>query len=98
METKTATLSETERNALEFLLNANGLGSVLASEIPDKNEKDVFGNTVAGMRVYIKLEARGFVIITEEDPFELEDGSEFQYTNEVYITDAGREALKITAS
>jgi hypothetical protein len=94
MEQKTAVaLSEAERNALEFLVRASG-GSVLTSEIPDKNEKDVFGNIVAGMKVYQKLEDRGLVIITDEEPFELEDGEPFQFTNEVYITDDGRNILR----
>ena len=85
-------LSEAERAALEFLVR-NG-GSVLTSSVPDKNEKDVFGNIEAGAKVYVKLEGRGLVIITEEDPFILEDGTEFTYTNEFYITDEGRAALR----
>ncbi len=84
-------LSEAERNALEFLIR-NG-GSVLTSSVPDKNEKDMFGNVEAGAKVYVRLEGRGFVIITEEDPIILEDGTEFTYTNEFYITDEGRAAL-----
>jgi len=92
METKTAALSEAKHNALALLVRSGG--SVLTSSIPDKNEKDVFGNIEAGMKVYTKLEARGLVIVTEEEPFELEDGTEFQFTNEIYITDEGREALR----
>lgn len=83
-------LSEAERNALAFLIR-NG-GSVLTSSVPDKNEKDAFGNIEAGVKVYVKLEGRGLVIITEEDPITLEDGTEFTYTNEFYITDEGRAA------
>jgi len=90
MEVKTA-LSETERNALEFLIR-NG-GSVLTSSVPDKNEKDVFGNVEAGIKVYLKLETRGLVVVTEEDLIILEDGTEFTFTNEVYITDEGRSSL-----
>ena len=54
----------------------------------------MFGTIEAGIKVYMKLETRGLVFFTEEEPFELEDGEEFQFTNEIYITDEGRAALR----
>jgi hypothetical protein len=87
----TVKLSEAEHNALSLLVRSGG--SILTSAIPDKNEKDVFDNVEAGIKVYVKLETRGLVVVTEEEPFELEDGTEFQFTNEVYITDEGRHAI-----
>lgn len=81
-------MTEAESNALRFLA-AHG-GSVLISAIPDKNEKDVFGGIVPGIRVYQKLEKQGLLIITEEEPEE--DG--FQWTPMVELTDSGKLAAK----
>jgi hypothetical protein len=85
-------LSEAEYTALKYLVRERG--SVLTSAIPDNNDEDVFGNVLPGMRVYTKLDKRGLVMITEEEPIIL-DGEEFTFTNEVYITDAGRDALVV---
>lgn len=88
-------LSCNERLALELLADAGG--GVLVSNVPDRNERDVvFGNVTPGHPVYRKLEKRGLVFYTEEDALDLPgdalDG--FQFTAEIYLTDAGREALK----
>jgi hypothetical protein len=40
------------------------------------------------MPVFRKLERKGFVFFTEEDPIKLEDGTEFTYTNSVILTDS----------
>jgi hypothetical protein len=88
------TLSSTEREALQILLR-NG-GGVLTTSVPDKNEKDaVFGTVTPGHHVYKKLEKKGFVFYTEEEPM-CDPGGEldgFTFTNEIYITDEGRDAL-----
>lgn len=88
-----STLSGTEIRALEFLSQHGG--SVLVTQIPDRNERDVFGDVTPGMAVYLRLEKRGLVICTEEDPLDLPgdplDG--FQFTPEVYITDEGKADL-----
>ncbi len=92
MEVETAEkLSEAERNALEFLCQQGG--GVLTSAIPDKTVTDWSGSKIAGMAIYEKLDKRGLVVITEEDPMLLDDGEEFTFTNEIYITDKGRNAL-----
>lgn len=80
-------LSEMELAALEFL--ARHGGCVLVTAIEDKNERGMFGEKVAGMRVYQKLDRRGLVLLTEE-PID-EDG--FQFTPMAETTDAGRAAL-----
>ena len=80
-------LSEAEQSALELLKNEGG--SMLTSKIPDKNERSIFAGTFGiepGMAVYKKLEKKGLVFFTEEEP--MEDG--FVFTNEVYLTDEGK--------
>lgn len=76
-------LSEAELNALE-LLKGRG-GEMLTSEIDAKNSRDVFGCIVPGMSVFRKLEKKGLVYFTVEDPVTLADGSEFTYTNSVCL-------------
>lgn len=89
-------LSENERCALELLVHAGG--SVLTTSVPDKNSRDVvFDTAIPGHGVYRKLEKRGFVFYSVEDPIDLPgdpiDG--FVFTNEIYITDEGRDVLKV---
>jgi hypothetical protein len=76
-----------EQLALEFLAG-NG-GCVLVTSIPDSNEKGMFGEKIAGMRVYQKLDRRALVLLTEEPVGE--DG--FQFTSMAELTDTGRAAL-----
>lgn len=91
------TLSENEIRALEIL--ASGGGAVLVSTVPERNERNerdvVFGNVTPGHSVYKKLERAGLVFYTEEEPMAMLgdplDG--FQFTSEIYLTDAGRTAL-----
>lgn len=85
-------LTPNERRALEIVRNYGG--SVLISIVPDKTEKGVFGDIEPGLSIYVKLAKRGLVVITEEDPITLEDGSEFTFTPAIEITDEGLEALK----
>lgn len=73
-------LSEAEEAALDFLKSKGG--SVLVTQVPDTNERDhVMGTIVAGIKVYEKLERKGYVIITEEEP--MEDG--FVFTNMIEL-------------
>jgi hypothetical protein len=84
-------LSSSEFAALELLISKGG--AVLASTVPDKNEKQIIAGTfytVPGHGIYKKLEKKGLVFYTEEDP--MDDG--FVFTNEIYTTDEGREAVK----
>ena len=71
-------LSETEHAALDFLKSHGG--SVLVTQVPDKTTKDFMG-IVAGIAIYRKLERKGYVIITEEEP--MEDG--FVFTNMIEL-------------
>lgn len=87
-------LSENERRALDLLICAGG--AMLTSSVPDCNNKDIiFGTIEPGHRVYRKLEQKGFVLYTVEDPLEMPgdplDG--FVFTNEIYITDEGRAVM-----
>ena len=73
-------LSEMEREALEWLKGQGG--SVLVTTIPEKNTRGVFGME-PGMTVFKKLAKKGLVIITEEEPFQLDDGTWFEFTPSV---------------
>jgi len=71
-------------------------GSVLTTSVPDKNEKDsIFGTVEPGTPVYKKLEKKGLVVFTEEDP--VDDPTDpldgFVFTNEIYITEEGLRLL-----
>ena len=80
-------LSEFEVLALE-LLSQRG-GCILTSRIPERNEKSFLGTGEAGMPVYKKLEKRGFVNLTQEDP----DDDGFAFTPMAELTEAGATAL-----
>lgn len=79
-------LSEMEIAALGFLVNRGG--SVLVTAIPDKTEPGLFGEKMPGMPVFKKLDKRGLVVLTEEEP--MEDG--FQFTPMAELTDTGKAA------
>ena len=73
-------LSSSEKEAIEWLKLKGG--SMLISEIPEKNVKSLaFGNIIPGMAAFKKLEKKGLVFFTEED----EDVSEFDWTLEVHL-------------
>ena len=69
-----------EHQALEWLKGQGG--SVLVSAIQEKNTRGVFGFE-PGMTVFKKLAKKGLVIITEEEPIQLDDGTWFQFTPSV---------------
>lgn len=73
-------LSEMEREALEWLKGQGG--SVLVTAVPEKNTRGVFG-IEPGMTIFRKLEKKGLVIITDEEPIQLDDGSWFEFTPSV---------------
>lgn len=73
-------LSEAEWEALQWLRSCGG--SVLASQVPDRNERGDFGQVVPGMGVYRKLVKKGLVTITEEDG---------DFTPAIELTQQGRE-------
>lgn len=76
-----------EKQALMFL-SSHG-GSVLTTAVPEKNDKDMWGEVIAGLNVYKKLDKQGLVIVTEEEPDE--DG--FTWTPMIELTDAGKLAI-----
>lgn len=86
-------LTEAEESALSYL-KANG-GGVLTTSVPDKNERNVFGDIEAGLATYKKLERKGLVFFTIEDPVDDPGGplDGFVFTNEIYITEEGEAAL-----
>lgn len=77
-------LSEAEEAALELIKRE---GCILESRISERTEHDVFGNAVPGMRVFRKLESKGLIFFTEEEPLILDDGTEFYFTPLVYINE-----------
>lgn len=89
-------LSENEMTALQLLVD--GGGSLIEWRVPETNEKDpVFGTVTPGHTTYRRLEKMGLVFYTEEEPCDLPgdplDG--FCFSREIYIDDAGREALRV---
>jgi len=76
-------LTELEIIALEVLAQAGD--SMLVSKIPDRKISGMFGPE-PGMATYKKLEKKGLLFFTEQDS--MPDG--FQFTEEVYLTDAGK--------
>lgn len=69
-----------EQHALDWLKGEGG--SVLVTSIPSTNTRGVFGME-PGMTIFKKLAKKGLVIITEEEPIQLEDGSWFEFTQSV---------------
>jgi hypothetical protein len=70
-------LSEMEQAALVWLKGQGG--SVLVTCVPATNTRGVFGME-PGLSVFKKLAKKGLVIITEEEPVQLDDGSWFTFT------------------
>ena len=88
-------LSAAEKAALQLLQEEGG--SLIEWRVPETTEKDpVFGTVIPGITVYRTLERMGLVFFTVEESFDLLgdplDG--FQFSCEIYITDAGKELLR----
>ena len=82
--------SEAEQAALAFLRH-NG-GAVLVSRIPDRTMRGILGEVVAGLAIYQRLDEKGLVVITEEEP--IPEWDNFCFTPMVELTDVGRMALE----
>lgn len=80
-------LSSSEKIALALMGRKR---SILVTSIPDKNDTDVFGDTIPGIAVFKKLEKKGLIFFTEEDV----DSDGFAFTEEAYITDLGLGMIK----
>lgn len=81
-------LSEMEQQALDWLKEKGG--SVLVSSVEHKkNTRGVFGFE-PGMTMFKKLEKKGLVIFTEEEPVQLDDGSWFEYTPSIELIKEGQ--------
>ena len=76
-------LTELEITALGIMAMYNG--AMLVSRIPERKISGIFGPE-PGIATYKKLEKKGLLMFTEEDP--MPDG--FQFTEEVYLTDEGK--------
>jgi hypothetical protein len=74
-------LSNTELKALELVKYS----PVWVHVVPDKTEKDVWGDPIPGMAIYKKLDKKGLVSICE--PFVDEDG--FEWSASIDITPEG---------
>jgi hypothetical protein len=73
-------LTEAEHAALDFLKQHGG--AILVTHVPDKNERDqVMGTIIPGIKVYEKLQRKGYVIITNEEP--MDDG--FLFTDMIEL-------------
>ncbi len=75
-------LSPMEQEALEWLKGQGG--SVLITSVPAKNERGVFG-LEPGLTIFKKLDKKGLVVITEEEPFQLDDGTWFTFTPSIEL-------------
>ena len=80
-------LSSSEKIALALMGRKR---SILVTSIPDKNDTNVFGDTIPGIAVFKKLEKKGLIFFTEEDV----DSNGFAFTEEVYITELGKSVAK----
>lgn len=81
-------LSEAEENALEILKLAGG--GMLITQIPEKTYRNMFGQPEPGLAIYKKLEKKGLVYFTEEEPCFLDlDPTDalygFEFTPSVYL-------------
>lgn len=85
-------LSSAEISALRNLKNRHGC--ILISHVPDVSEKDEFGDVIPGMRVYERLQTKGLILITEEEPEE--DG--FVFTPQIELLDTGDKMLLLCDS
>jgi hypothetical protein len=75
-------LSAMEKEALEWLKGKGG--SVLITAVPEKNVRGVFG-LEPGLTIFKKLAKKGLVIITEEEPVQLDDGTWFEFTPSIEL-------------
>lgn len=79
-------LSKTEIIALD-ILKRNG-GCIPSFGLSDTNEKGVvFSDITPGLSVFKKLEKKGLVFFTEEDPIELDDGDVVDLHPLIYLTE-----------
>lgn len=88
-------LSKNELIALRTLQEAGG--SIIEWMVPETTEKNLaFGDITPGHGVYRKLEKMGLAFYTGEEPLNSPgnpmDG--FTFSSEIYISDAGIEALQ----
>jgi len=84
-------LSESEIAALRWVREST---SILVSHIPDKTYRNEFGDPVPGMAIFKRLEKRGLLFQTEEEPVNLTDDPDekpFYFTESIEFTDEGRE-------
>lgn len=66
-----------EQEALVWLKGQGG--SVLITSVAASNTRGVFGME-PGLTVFKKLAKKGLVVITEEEPVQLDDGTWFEFT------------------
>lgn len=81
-------LTEAEWSALDLAERAT-----LISRIPDNTEVDPLGGVTPGLRVIRRLEKAGLLYVTEEDPLDLGNGTLFEFTPSVELTEEGRVTL-----
>lgn len=56
----------------------------MITAIEDKNRSDGFGNIIPGLLVFKKLEKKGLVFFTKEDPIDI-NGEPFYFTPSVEL-------------
>lgn len=84
-------LSEAEIAALRWVRESP---CTLVSRIPDKTSTNEFGDPVPGMAIFRRLERKGLLFQTEEEPVrftDAEDEEPFYFTESIELTDEGRE-------
>lgn len=82
-------MTDTEKDAIAAIRNAGG--ALLVSQIPDRNDRDIFGNLIPGMGVYLRLAKRNIVFFTEEEPITLENGTSIELTPSVCLVEGAIE-------
>ena len=79
-------LTKLEQAAVDLLIEHGG--AILVTRIADSNQKDCFGDTIPGMRVFKSLEKKDIVYFTEEDSIEMDTGAgmvSFEFTQMICL-------------
>ncbi len=79
-------LSSPEKAAMEQLKRHGGCVSTCL--IDDCSVTDILGEIIPGIKTFKKLEKKGLVFFTEEEPLDLDDGEMFELQSLIYLTEA----------
>lgn len=98
-------LSASARTVLEAVARQNTVYSsfqdanappraLTRDDVPDRTEKDMWGNARPGRTLWNRLEKAGLILFPEEEPITLDNGTPFVFTSYAELTDKGERALR----